>query len=159
MQLREGEEILKVYHHHVTPFVWNILKAIVAISPFYLLLFWLQDALPTKWYVITHLILFAFFAILVLWLSLIYWLDKLIITNHRIINIDWKFLTDREEAEAFLNDIQDIQTHEKGIFSYFRVFDFGTFRLDTASSRVTIMFINAPDPEGIRQFIYHVKNQ
>ena len=159
MQLREGEQILKVYHHHPTPFVFSILKVIVATLPFFLMLFWLQEALSTMWYVIAHLVVFFIFGIVVTYASLVYWLDKLIITNRRIVYIDWKYLTVRDEAEAFLTDIQDVQTNEKGVFSYFWIFDYGTLRLDTASSYVTLEFIEAPNPEEIRRFIYHVRNQ
>jgi len=159
MQLREGEQILKVYHHHPTPFVFSILKVIVATLPFFLMLFWLQEALSTMWYVIAHLVVFFIFGIVVTYASLVYWLDKLIITNQRIVYIDWKYLTVRDEAEAFLTDIQDVQTNEKGVFSYFWIFDYGTLRLDTASSYVTLEFIEAPNPEEIRRFIYHVRNQ
>jgi hypothetical protein len=101
--------------------------------------------------------IFALFALIIVYVALIYWLDKLIITNHRIIYIDWKYLTVRDESEALLNDIQDIQTEEKGILSTFAIFDYGLLRLDTASSYITIEFFQAPDPEGIRKFIYHVK--
>ena len=159
MQLREEERILKVYHHHPTPFVFNILKAIAGAFPFFLLLFLFQGALSTKWFVILNLLVFALFSLVIVYLSLIYWLDKLVVTNQRVVNIDWKYLTIRDEAEALLKDIQDIQSEEKGILSAFSFFDYGVFRLDTASSYVTMEFIDAPDPEEIRQFIYHVKNR
>ena len=77
----------------------------------------------------------------------------------QFVYIDWEYLTVRNEAEALLNDIQDVQTEEKGLLSFFWIFDYGTLRLDTASSYVTIEFFDAPDPEGIRKFIYHIKTQ
>ncbi len=157
MDLREGEQILKVYHHHPTPFIWRMIKLIVAAMPFFILLYWFKG-MDFKFYWIIAFLIILFFVFAVTYVSLIYWLDKLIVTTQRIVYIDWKYLTSRNEAEAFLNDIQDIQTKEKGIISTFRFFDFGQFRLDTASSHVTILFDDAPDPEGIRQFVYHVKN-
>ena len=159
MDLREGERILKVYHHHPTPFIFDLLKLIAATFPFFLLLFLFQGALPTKWYIIAHLILFACFALVVTYIALIFWLDKLIITNKRIVFIDWKLLTVRDEAEALLGDIQDVQTEEKGVLANLWLFDYGLLRLDTASSYITIQFPDAPDPEAIRRFIYHVKSQ
>ena len=56
-------------------------------------------------------------------------------------------MTVRDEAEALLDDIQDVQTEEKGILASFWLFDFGMLRLDTASSYVTMEFKHAPDPE------------
>lgn len=159
MQLREGERIVKVFHHHPTPFVFDVLKVIVGTFPFFLLLFLFESVLSTYWYVILHLVVFGLFSLVILYVSLIYWLDKLIITDARIIHIDWKYLTVRDEAEALLKDIQDIQTEEKGILSMFWIFDYGLLRLDTPSSYVTIEFKDAPDPENVRKYIFSLKQQ
>lgn len=93
------------------------------------------------------------FSIIILYLALIYWLDKLIITNKRAIHVDWILLSKRTEGEALLYDIQDIHTQEKGLFSALYLFDYGVIRLETASSKTTIIFIQAPDPEGIKTFM------
>jgi hypothetical protein len=159
MQLREGEQIVKVFHHHPTPFVFDVLKVILGSFPFFLLLFLFTPILSLKWAVILYLMVFALFTLVLIYVALIYWLDKLIITNQRIIHIDWKYLTVRDESEAFLKDIQDVQTEEKGILSRFWVFDYGLLRLDTPSSYVTIEFLDAPDPENIRKHIFSLKQQ
>jgi len=86
-----------------------------------------------------------------------YWLDRLIVTNHRVVYIDWKYLTIRNEYGADLGDIQDIITKEKGFLAHFRMFDYGEFRLETASNRAIIVFVDAPDPESLRQFVYKLK--
>lgn len=110
-------------------------------------------------FVFIHLMLLFLFSLISIYIALIYWLDKLVITNLRVVHIDWKYLTVRDEIEAMLDDIQDISTAEKGILSYFRVFDYGDIQIATASSRVVLKFGWAPDPEGIRRFIYHVRKQ
>lgn len=159
MDIRSGESVLKVYHHHPTPFILKLLKLIVVFIPFFVLLFGFQEVFSTTAFVVTNIVLFVIFALTVLYFSLIFWLDKLVVTNQRVVFINWKLLTSRDEAEAQLDDIQDIRTKEKGVFSYFKFLDYGYFRLDTASSNVVIEFVDSPDPEGIRQFIYHVKKQ
>lgn len=159
MNLREEERVLKVYHHHPTPFVLDVFKVIVGAFPFFLMLYFFQTTMSTRNYVLANLGIFLVFSLVIVYVSLIYWLDKLVITDQRIVHIDWKYLTVRSEAEALLKDIQDIQTDEKGFLSYFSVFDYGFLRLDTPSSYVTIEFYDAPDPEAIRKFIFHVKMQ
>ena len=159
MHLREGEKIVKVYHHHPTPFVFLILKTIGAFLPFFFLLFLFREGLSIKAYTIAQLFVFLLFGLVIVYVSLVFWLDKLIITNFRAVFVNWKYLTIRDEAEALLDDIQDIATKEKGIFSYFWIFDYGSVRVETASSHTIIEFINAPDPEGIRYFIYKAKDQ
>ena len=157
MDLREGEHILKAYHHHRTPFVLDLLKIIVGAFPFFLLLYLFGPTISAKAYVIAHVIIISIFVLLIIYQSLIYWLDKLVITNQRVVLIDWKFLTIRKEYEAELTDIQDIITREKGVLSVFRWLDYGTFTLQTASHISIIEFPDAPDPEGMRQFIYEHK--
>ncbi|OGJ41961.1 hypothetical protein A3B60_00320 [Candidatus Peregrinibacteria bacterium RIFCSPLOWO2_01_FULL_39_12] len=159
MNLREGEQILKIYHHHPTPFVIQLLALMLGIFPFFLILFWMQGLLSTFWYVMSHIIVFLVFVLVITYFSLVFWLDKLIVTNQRVVFINWRTLTFKDESEAFLNDIQDIQSYERGIFSYFWVFDYGRIIIETASSHTTILFSDAPDPEGIRQIIYHLRQQ
>ncbi len=98
------------------------------------------------------------FILFCVYLALIYWLDKIIITNLRIVHIDWKYLTVKHESEVMIADIQDIQTKERGFWSHFKIFDYGSIKIDSPSSYVTIRFTQAPNPEEIRQFIYHLRN-
>ncbi len=159
MHLREGEKVLKVYHHHPTPFIYSILKVIVSFVPFFALLYIFQEAFSAAVEFYLALVLLGIFCLIVIYLALIYWLDKLVITDQRVVYIDWKYLTVRKEFEAKLNDIQEIRTHEKGILAHFWFFDYGDFILKTASSKITIIFDQAPDPEGIRKFVYQLRHQ
>lgn len=157
MHLREGEQILKIYHHHPTPFTYDIIKVILASIPFFVVLFIFKETISTKWYVVINLALVFIFVLVVIYMSFIFWLDRLVVTNHRIVYVNWKLLSVREEAEAFHHEIEEIKTHEKGIFAYFRAFDYGTIQIETAAAHVNIDFRDAPDPEGIRRFIYHIR--
>jgi len=159
MQLNEEEEVLKIYHHHLTPFIWKMVKLVVYVSPFYILLFLSSSAVSTRTYIILHIVLITIFVLLAIYMILIYWMDKLIITNQRVIYVDYKFLTVSQESQAFIQDIQDIISREKGVLSYLKMFDYGLLRVETSASNVTIVFENAPDPEGIRQFIFHLRTQ
>lgn len=153
MDLKTGEVIVKTYHHHPWPFIVQLIKAVGASIPFFFILFLMAPTIPFQITIIAILAITALFSLVVVYLALIYWLDKLIITNKRVIFIDWKYLTIRAEAEALLYDVQDIHTQEQGVLSAFYLFDFGTVRLETASSKTTILFKDAPDPEGIKSFI------
>lgn len=158
MNLSEGEQILKVYRHHPTPFVYDLLKVIIGAFPFFFLSFLFQPVLSPGNFIILNISIFCLFVFIIIYVSLIYWLDKLVVTNKRIVFVNWKYLTMRNESEAMLDDFQDIRTEEKGFLSNFKMFDYGMLRLDTASSFTIIEFPDAPDPEGMRMFIYHLKN-
>ncbi len=158
MQFREGERVLKVFHHHPTPFIFWFFEIFLAFLICFIPLYLLQDIIPFSFFIIINIAFFVFFAFIIFYKSIIYWLDKLIITNQRIVHVNWLNLFKRKESEALLNDIQDIKTSEKGLISYFSFFDYGSFALETASAKTTILFEQAPDPEGIRQYIYHVRS-
>lgn len=159
MHLKEGEQVQKIFYHHPTPFFYSVLKLILAVLPFFFMIFIFQDSMGVSLYIWANLVILLVFALLVTYKALLFWLDKLVVTNLRIIYIEWKFLTMRQESEAFLDDIQDIKTSEKGVLSSLWFFDYGDFILQTASSKITIVFDQAPDPEGIRRYIYHVRPQ
>jgi len=159
MELREGEKILKIYHHHPTPFLWMLIKVAVSFAPFYLFIYLFHDSMSDKGAFIANLIFFVILALVVLYLVFIYWLDRLIVTNQRIVFKDYKFLTVSEESQTFIRDIQDIITREKGILAYFRAFDYGIVRMETAASKSTVIFDNAPNPEGIRQYIFQLRKR
>jgi len=159
MHLREDEQILKVVHHHPTPYVFLILKMVMVFFPFFFLLFFLQSLFSAKIYLLVHLFIIFIFSLIITYFSLIYWLDKLVITNRRVVYINWNGFLSRHESEAFLSDIQDVQTHEKGFLSYFWIFDYGDFVLETSASHISVRFKNSPNPEGIRRYIYHIRQQ
>lgn len=157
MHLREGEQVLKIYRHHYTPFLKQIFIALLGLIPFFFALFLIQDSISAKTFVIIVSIVLLIFALVVLYISLVYWLDKLVITNQRIVLINWLSLSKKDEVEAFYHEIQEIQTVEKGFLAYFKVFDYGTITIETASAHVDLEFPDAPDPEGIRRYIYHIR--
>lgn len=159
IHLKEGESIVKIYHHHPFPFIIQLIKTVAASIPFFFLLYLIKSVLTTQYFILGIFSIVILFSLVVLYLALVYWLDRLVVTNKRIIHIDWKFLTKRDEGEALLYDIQDIHTQERGILSSLYLFDYGVLRLETASSKTTIIFTEAPDPEGIKSFLNdHIKN-
>ena len=85
-----------------------------------------------------------------------YWLDRLVITNKRIVFIDWKYLTVKVEYETELKDIQDITSREKGIFSILPFFDYGTIEIKTSSNKTTIVFTEARNPNGIKKLLQRI---
>lgn len=153
IHLKEGEQIVKIYHHHPFPFIMQLFKSVAASMPFFFLLYLFKSILTGRQFILGVLSIVALFSLIIVYLALVYWLDKLVITNKRIIHIDWKFLTKRDSEQALLTDIQDMRTHERGILASLYIFDYGIIRLETASSKTTIVFTEAPDPEGIKAFL------
>ena len=156
MQLKEGETIIKIYHHHPTSFVFRTLKLVVVGLPFYFVAGFISGMLTNAQIFWVFAVISLVFGAIIAYDFIFYYMDRLIITSERILHIDWKSAFQRMEHEAELTDIQDIATKETGLLSALKIFDYGSFVLETASTNTSIAFLNAPDPEGIKHFVYHL---
>ncbi|MBD3328261.1 hypothetical protein GF340_03060 [Candidatus Peregrinibacteria bacterium] len=159
MQLQPSEQIIRVFRHHYFSALMRVMKIIAVSIPFYLVSVLFAFFISTSAGIWAYFFTTLAFVSYAVYDGLLYYYDRLVITNVRVIHVDWKGPFQRFETEARLTDIQDMKTLENGILSYFKMFDFGDFKLETASSHTTVHFRHAPDPEGIRNFIYHLNRK
>lgn len=153
MHLHENEHVSKTIRRHITPFFFAITKIVFVSLPFYIIAFFIGKNLGMKFSIIIFLVISLFLGFFIVYVAITYVLDRLIITNERVVFVNWKSLWRKDEFEADLIDIQDIRTREKGFFARFRLLDYGLVEIETASSSTVIIFDNAPDPEGIKSYL------
>lgn len=153
MHLRNDESILKTVKRHKTPFVLKLFGIALMSIPVYFVLFIIMDQSEGAWPYFFLLAVSFFVGIIVALICFDYLLDKVHITNKRVIWVDWKTPFSREEHEAELLDIQDIETQEKGIISKIPLFDYGLIEIETAASKTCISYKDCPDPEFVKHFI------
>ena len=139
MRLRHGEEVLKTIKRHPTPFIFKMLKIGLVALPLYFILYLIGRETEGEIGLILFAVLSFALGIIIVLIVFDYVLDRLIITNKRVVWINWKSLIRREEHEAELLDIQDIETREKGILSKLKMFDYGFFEIETAASKTCIL--------------------
>ncbi|MCB9805943.1 PH domain-containing protein [Candidatus Nomurabacteria bacterium] len=89
-----------------------------------------------------------------LWISLMlfwtdYYLDVLIITNKRIIDIDQKALFKREISYLSLSKVQDVKSNVDGIFA--TLLKFGDLSIQTAGKEREFIFKYIKDPNHVRE--------
>ena len=75
-----------------------------------------------------------------------------ILTNRRIVDIDFFGLFYRRVSTTTLANVQDITYTKAGIFQNF--FDFGDIHIQTAGTHENFEFHNIPDPEGSQKQIF-----
>ncbi len=158
MRLGSDERIVLIVYHHYMPFVFQVMQLFFIATPFYFFIYFLSPALTLKATLLSYLVLSVILLFIITYLGLIYWLDKLIITNKRVIFIDWKYLTVKIESEANLDDIQDVVSIEKGILSFLPIFQYGTLIVKTASHKANVEFPQAPKPSILQKFITRIIN-
>lgn len=159
MELRSNEKIIRVYHHHYFPFVMRLFKVVLGSLPFFFLAYLFSPIMSMKVIVFINIFFVVLFCGVIAYVSLIYWLDRLIVTDQRVFHIDWKTLLLRNEIATNISDIQDILSEVRGIVSFIPIFNYGIVRIQTASHIVAINFEEAPDADGIKDFIYNVRRQ
>ncbi|HBB02897.1 MAG: hypothetical protein US89_C0003G0015 [Candidatus Peregrinibacteria bacterium GW2011_GWF2_38_29] len=157
MQLREGEQILRTYHHHILPMVFQIIKVSLGSAPFFAIIYFARNSMSIGGLSIALGVIIGIFGILILHIFVDDRLDRLVITNKRIVMIDWKMIILKVENEVDIRDIQEVKLTSRGILSSFRIFDYGVCTIETASHDLSICFIDAPHPSQIRDFIFSLK--
>lgn len=153
MHLREGEVVEKTIRRHPTPYFFKLTKIMLLSAPLYVLLFYLAHAVSGEWILYVFALVSFFVGIIIALVSIDYLLDKLIVTNKRIIWINWKSLFNKEEHETELLDIVDIETKGKGVLSKLRIFNYGLLSIETAATKTFVDFQDCPNPEGLNHFI------
>ena len=156
MNLADEENVIKVYHHHPTTFFFRLTNYLIVSLPFYFVASFFYTVLAPWQMVILYAAITVIFGLVAVYDLTLFYMDKLVVTNRRIVHVDWKSAFSRSEAEAEFADIQDITTKEMGVFSTLWIFDYGLFMLETASTKTSVIFLDAPDPEGIKHFIYRL---
>ncbi|MDQ5958149.1 MAG: hypothetical protein QG665_500 [Patescibacteria group bacterium] len=156
--LEPGERVLAEVRHHWIFFSLELIAVIflVAFPPiaiYSLIKFW-QLALPENVialgmfiYLVWLLLVWIYF--FVAWTD--YYLDVLIVTDRKIIDIDQKGIFHREVASFRLERIQNIGIETPGIFS--TIFDYGHLRLETAGEQKTFELRNAANPYVAKDII------
>jgi len=93
------------------------------------------------WYLITFGVVLQNF---LLWYFNIY-----IITNKRVVDIDFYHLFYKQVSEAPLENVQDITNREVGILQNW--LDFGDVFIQTAGETENFEFTNVTDPDGVQK--------
>ena len=91
------------------------------------------------WYMITMAYMFEKF--------LSWFFNVNIITDRRVVDVDFTNLIYREITDANLNKIQDVTVSMGGVFR--SIFNFGTILVQTAGEKNFIEFVDIPKPDTV----------
>lgn len=149
----EGEEILLFLRQHIILLVpWLILSFILIFLPsvgipIFIRFFPDSFTLPVGYVIVStmfwYLAVFGF-----LLTKIIHWFFNIyIVTNRRIISIDFINLLYKEFSETRIDRIQDMSYHTKGILAIF--FNFGNVLMQTAGEVPNFIFESVPRPSYV----------
>ena len=87
----------------------------------------------------------------VLWTD--YYLDILVLTDHRVIEIEQKALFSREISSFRLERVQDVTIEVHGIIA--TLLHYGTIRIQTAGEVPELRMTYVPNPQRVKDWIMH----
>lgn len=160
IQLLEGETIIAIKRKH-----WFVIAVeaavllLLAIMPLVVLVLFniinpaMMVFVQDYWVFIIFYgaswLLFLWLVFTITWTN--YYLDVLVITNKRIIDIEQFSLFVRDFAELRLENVQDMKVEVIGFVQSF--FKIGNIHIQTAGQTKEILFRNVPDPYGLKHII------
>jgi energy-coupling factor transporter transmembrane protein EcfT len=171
VKLEEGEKILRIVRRHFLILIPSIVAIIfAAIFPFLIYIFLtsaflsldlsvvlLIDNFAAHWgsfgYSVWLLLLWIFF--FVEWTD--YYLDMIVITDRRVIEVRQKGFFNREVTSFLHSQIQDITVDTEGVLR--TLFKFGELHIQTAGHNHEIIIKDAYCPEEARTLILQLEQQ
>ena len=166
LQLDPGEtQIAQVRRHPWLFFIESAFLILLIVLPplFYILFVGIGG--PVNSIVGNTFYLFAFvYSFILLFVLIIFsvmftnfYLDVLIITSERLIDVEQIRFFSREVATTALENIQDITVKVDGIIASF--FGFGDLYIQTAAERREFILKGVPEPDHVKQLIYDLSQK
>ena len=153
-ETQESEEdiLLFMRQHLVTNTGWVFASLVLLtlppiLTPFLLRLNIFPPSIPAGYYLVLPLLWYLGIAGFVLTNFLKWYFNVYIVTNRRVVDIDWLSLLYKQLSSTQLNKIQDVTYKQGGVVDSF--FDFGNVVIQTAGTEENFEFDAVPQPEAV----------
>lgn len=150
------EEVLVIVRAHwLTNIPWVFIAILLFFAPQVLAFFPLLEGFPLRfqtafvvvWYLVTLMYTFERF--------LSWFFNLAIITDERIVDINFNGLTGRKIADAELDKIQDVTFTNSGVFG--TIFNYGDVLVQTAAEMVQFVFDDVPQPARVAEILQKLR--
>lgn len=150
--LDSKEQIVMMLRPHI---VTNLWWAIVALLSFFVPALWpalpVVSLLPSSYLFVLTLFWYALTLTFVFEQFLMWFFSVNIITDERIIDIDFYGLLFKHVSVAQLDKIEDVNYFQKGVMG--SIFNFGNVLIQTAAEITEFVFNNVPNPDRVVKVI------
>jgi hypothetical protein len=152
------EEILVILRQHwSTNLFWFFISALLFSAPLALRFVPLLESFPAKfqlmfvvfWYLILLMYIFERF--------LAWFFNISIITDERIIDVDFLNLTTKKVSDADLDKIQDVSYTHFGVFG--TILNFGDVVVQTAAEQREFVFEKVPNPANVANILQRLRTE
>lgn len=152
----EKEEIILLLRRHViTNLLWIMIAVVLfflplLFSPFFYL--FIPIKIPLNYQIISLIVWYSMIASSVMINFFVWYYNVYIITDQRIIDVDFYSLTYKKISSATLDNVQDITIRAGGILRV--IFDFADIDIQTAGTVPNFTFEAVPHPDVIAREIH-----
>lgn len=155
-QHKDEKVILLLRRHWVTNGLWVLVSLLLLFLPFFgvsifNLINFIEINLPLNFILVSFVFWYlATFGFIIL--NFLFWFYNVgIITNKRIIDVDFIYLLYNEITSTVIEKVEDVTSKRSGFLSIF--FDIANVFVQTAGTEPNIEFINVPKPNLIVKII------
>lgn len=142
--------ILLLRAHPITQIIWIITALIMMVLPIFVN-FLLTAFLPPSQIIFINLLWYSFIFGYI-FLNVLNWLFNVgIVTNERIVDVDFTGILYKEVTASSIKKIEDITVKTGGFIA--SMFNFGNLFIQTAGTEMNIEFINIPVPTEVAAII------
>jgi len=153
----DEEIILVLRRHWFTNLSWIILTILMLLSPIFISATPLLDFFPDKyhfvfiafWYLITFAIAFEKF--------ISWYFNVFILTEERVIDIDFDNLLYKHISETQISLIQDVTVSQSGVSQ--TLFNYGSVFIQTAAQVPRIEILKVPNPNLVLKVIQQMRGE
>lgn len=155
LQLKEGENVIRLIRRHPITLVPSLSLAILLIVlPFFLLF-------PLFGLGILGVIMFGAAVLIGIGVAarafLLWDSDVLVMTTHRLVDVDQKGLFTRNVTEAQHTNIQDVSWSKKGIWQ--TMLGIGSLNIQTAGASLNIEASQVAHPQQLAEYLNDIRHQ
>lgn len=141
----DGEEIILLLRKHwITNVTWIIFTVLMLFAPAVLVDFPIIAFLPARFQFIAILMWYLLTIVFILEKFLSWYFNVYIITDERVIDVDFYNLIYKEISDAEIEKIEDVTTVMGGVVQ--TLFNFGTILIQTAAEKTQFDFEAVPNP-------------
>lgn len=155
MQLKEQERIITTVRRYGLTYFWHGCLVAVLIGSAFFFMFWL---FAHDWWGQTLFGLDLGVGFLLLLRTMFLWQkNQLLVTTHRVIDVDQRGFFDKTVSEIPYDQIEDVFGKIKGVFG--TIFRYGEINIQTGAGKVQICLQKIKQPVALQQQINELRER
>lgn len=150
------EEILVILRRHfITNLSWFFIGVVLLFSPAVLGYFPLLSSFPWKYRIVFIIVWYLVLLIYIFEKFLSWFFNMTIITDERIVDIDFINLTTKRVSDCELDKIQDVSFTNSGAIG--TIFNYGNVTVQTAAEVTRFVFEDVPRPAKVAEVLQKLR--